>query len=314
MAHVFRPKTAGSGFGIAWPHRPKWGKLAVDIADNLQCSTRETAETLEFGRAEMVVGATLVLAEFTASAGMRIQYMGRDFENRKHSIMKTAAHKSKLYSKYGKQLYVCAKNGGADPVANGSLKLLIDKAKKEQVPAHVIDKALEKASGAGGEDFVTARYEGFGPSGCSVMVDCLTDNYNRTITDVRNCFTKTGFKMGAPGAVAHLFDHLAIFQFAGESSEPVLEALLEADVDVTDIECQDNRISVFAPAAEFSKAKQALLARNPETIFETEEISFVPQGWVEIAADDLPMFDKFINMLNDCEDVQEIYHNAILPR
>jgi YebC/PmpR family DNA-binding regulatory protein len=239
--------------------------------------------------------------------------MGRDFENRKHSIMKTASHKSKLYSKYGKQLYVCAKNGGADPVANSSLKLLIDKAKKEQVPGHVIEKALEKASGAGGEDFAAARYEGFGPNGCSVMVDCLTDNYTRTITDVRNCFTKTGFKMGAPGAVAHLFDHLAIFQFPGSESEVILEALMEAEVDVTDVEAEDGQVSVFAPAAEYSKTKQALLAAFPNIVFETEQISFVPQGRVEISPDDVPMFEKFINMLNDCDDVQEIFHNAVLP-
>jgi YebC/PmpR family DNA-binding regulatory protein len=239
--------------------------------------------------------------------------MGRDFENRKHSIMKTAAQKSKLYSKYGKQLYVCAKNGGADPVANGALKLLIDRAKREQVPSHVIDKALEKASGTGGEDFVSTRYEGFGPNGCSVMVDCLTDNYNRTITDVRNCFTKTGFKMGAPGAVAHLFDHLAIFQFAGESAEAILEPLLEAEVDVTDVECEDGKVTVFAPAAEFAKTRQALAGAFPDLVMETEEVSWLPQGRIEIGADDVPMFEKFINMLNDCEDVQEIYHNAVMP-
>lgn len=239
--------------------------------------------------------------------------MGRDFENRKHSIMKTSAFKSKLYSKYGKQLYVCAKNSGADPVANGALKLLIDKAKKEQVPAHVIDKALEKASGAGGEDFVSTRYEGYGPSGCSVMIDCLTDNYNRTITDVRNCFTKTGFKMGAPGATAHLFDHLSIFQFPGDNSESVLEALMEAEVDVTDVELADGVISVFAPASEFAKARQALHQSFPNVTFETEEISFVPQGRILLSPDDVPMFEKFMNMLHDCDDVQEIYHNATLP-
>ena len=126
--------------------------------------------------------------------------MGRSFENRKHAIMKTAGQKSKLYSKYGKQLYVVAKNGGADPDGNPALRILIDRAKKDQVPSHVIEKALDKASGAGGEDYSPARYEGYGPGGCSVIIDCLTDNNNRTITDVRNCFTKTGSKLGAPGS------------------------------------------------------------------------------------------------------------------
>lgn len=228
-------------------------------------------------------------------------------------MAKTAAQKSKLYSRYGKQLYVLAKNSGADPVANPSLQSLIERAKKEQVPSHVIEKALEKASGAGGEDYTPARYEGFGPGGCAVIIDCLTDNNNRTITDVRNCFTKTNSKMGAPGSVAHSFDHLAVLRFAGDDPDPTLEALLMAEVDVTDVECEDGNVTVFAPATEFFKAKQAVLEAFPDTEFEVEEITFVPQTRTEITADDVPMFDKFMNMLGDCEDVQDVYHNAILP-
>lgn len=239
--------------------------------------------------------------------------MGRSFEVRKESMAKTAGQKSKLYSKYGKQIYVVAKNGGAEPSANPSLRSLIEKAKREQVPAHVIEKALEKASGAGGEDYVPARYEGFGPGGCSIIIDCLTDNNNRTITDVRNCFTKTGSKMGAPGAVSHSFEHLAILSFKGDNADQVLEAMLSADVDVNDVECEDGQVTLFAPANEFFKAKQALLEALPGTELEVDEITFVPQTRTEISADDLPLFEKFINMLNDCDDVQDVYHNAVLP-
>lgn len=239
--------------------------------------------------------------------------MGRSFEVRKMSMAKTAAQKSKLYAKYGKQLYVVAKSGGADPNANASLRNLIDKAKREQVPAHVIEKAIDKASGVGGEDFVPARYEGYGPGGCSVIVDCLTDNHNRTITDVRNCFTKTGSKMGTPGSVAHMFDHLAVFVFAGDDEEQVLEAMLEAEVDVTDIECADGKVTLFAPSSEFFKAKQALLEALPDVELEVQEIAFVPQSTSQLAEDSVPMFEKFINMLNECEDVQDVYHNATLP-
>jgi len=240
--------------------------------------------------------------------------MGRSFEVRKLSMAKTAGQKSKLYSKYGKQLYMVAKNGGADPAANPALRSLIEKAKREQVPSHVIEKAMEKASGAGGEDYFPARYEGFGPGSCSVIIDCLTDNNNRTITDVRNCFTKTHSKMGAPGSVAHLFDHVAILSFKGDHAEQVLETLLAADVDVSDVESEQGQVTVLAPAAEFNKARSALLEALPDTQFEVEEITFVPQAHTEISADDLPMFEKFINMLNDCDDVQDVYHNAILPR
>lgn len=160
--------------------------------------------------------------------------MGRAYQNRKESIAKTAQAKSKVYSKYGRQIYVVAKQGGTDPNANLALRGLIDAAKKDQVPAHVVEKAIDKASGGAGEDYATARYEGFGPGNCMVIVDCLTDNPNRTIGEVRNCFTKTKAKIGTPGTVAHMFDHCAIFSFAGDDEDAVLEALMEADVDVTD--------------------------------------------------------------------------------
>ena len=111
--------------------------------------------------------------------------MGRAFQNRKESMAKTADAKTKVYSKYGREIYVCAKAGGTDPNGNLALRGLMERAKKDQVPSHVIDKALDKASGAGGEDFSPARYEGFGPGNVMVIVDCLTDNPNRTFGDVR---------------------------------------------------------------------------------------------------------------------------------
>lgn len=239
--------------------------------------------------------------------------MGRNFENRKHAIFKTAAQKSKLYSKYGKLLYVAAKNGVADPDLNPALRSLVEKAKKDQVPSHVIDKAIEKARGAGGEDFTTVRYEGFGPGGSQVIVDCLTDNNQRTISEVRSCFTKTGSKLGAPGSVALFFDHLAILSFAGDDEEKVLEAMLEADVNVTEIESASGKLTLFAPPDEFYKAKQALLTAFPGTELEAQEIAFLPQATVSLGEDDLAMFQKFLGLLNDCDDVQEVYHNVELP-
>ncbi len=239
--------------------------------------------------------------------------MGRNFENRKNAIFKTAAQKSKLYSKYGRILYVAAKNGVADPDANPALRSLIEKAKRDQVPAHVIEKAMQKARGVGGEDFVTARYEGFGPGGSLVIVDCLTDNYQRTISEVRSCFNKTGSKLAATGSVALSFDQLAILSFKGDNEEQVLEAMLDADVNVEEVECKDGRITIFAPPSEFFKAKTALLQAFPDLELETQEITFLPQTSKTIGPDDLPMFEKFIDMLNDCDDVQDIYHNVDLP-
>lgn len=229
-------------------------------------------------------------------------------------MAKTAGAKTKVYSKYGKEIYVCAKNGGTDPETNLSLRRLMDKAKKDQVPAHVIDKAIDKAAGGAGENYEPARYEGFGPGNCMVIVDCLTDNANRTITDVRNCFTKTNAKIGGPGAVSHMFDHQAVFQFAGDDEDAVLEVLMEADVDVTEVEADDGMITVYAPHTEFNNVKTALAEAYPELSLETEEITFIPQTETDISEEDLPMFEKFMDMLNDCDDVQDVYHNANLPK
>ncbi|MFC2991129.1 YebC/PmpR family DNA-binding transcriptional regulator [Halomonas tibetensis] len=239
--------------------------------------------------------------------------MGRAFQNRKESMAKTADAKTKVYSKYGREIYVVAKQGGTDPAGNLSLRGLIERAKKDQVPSHVIDKALDKASGVGGEDFSAARYEGFGPGNAMVIVDCLTDNPNRTFGDVRGCFTKTKSKIGTPGSVSHMFDHCAILALHGNDEEAVLEALMEADVDVTDIENEEGLITVFAPHTEYAKAKQALIDALGEIDFEVDEIQFVPQTTAPIEGDDVAMFEKFIDMLNELDDVQNVFHNAELP-
>lgn len=239
--------------------------------------------------------------------------MGRIFEKRKHSIFKTAAQKSKLYSKYGKQLYVAAKNGVPDPEANPVLRTLVEKAKRENVPSHVIEKAIQKAAGTGGEDFQPARYEGFGPGGALVIVDCLTDNNTRTISEVRSCFTKAGAKLAASGSVVMSFDHMAVLAFKGDNEEKVLEAMFAADVAVEEVESKDGTITIFAPPAEFYKAKKAVLETFPGVELEVQEITFLPQATKVLSGDDLASFERFLGMLNDCEDVQEIYHNVSFP-
>ena len=236
--------------------------------------------------------------------------MGRIFEKRKYSIFKTAAQNSKVYSKYSKQLYVAAKNGVPDPHANPVLRNIIERAKRDNVPSHVIEKAIQKAAGAGGESYQTARYEGFGPGGSLVIVDCLTDNNTRTISDVRNCFTKTGAKLSASGSVVMLFDHLAVISFTGGDEEKVLEAMFAADVSVEEIESKDGSVTVFAPPSEFYKAKTALLEAFPGLELEVQEITFLPKETKQLSEDELAVFEKFLGMLNDCDDVQEVYHNV----
>ncbi len=238
--------------------------------------------------------------------------MGRIFEKRKYSIFKTAAQNSKLYSKYSKQLYVAAKNGVPDPQANPVLRHLIERAKRENVPSHVIDKAIQKAAGTGGESYQTARYEGFGPGSSLIIVDCLSDNPTRTISDIRNCFSKTGSKLSAGGSVTMLFDHLSVISFAGTDEEKVLEALFAADIAVEEVSVKEGTVTVFAPPGEFFKAKTALLEAFPAVEFEVQEITFLPRESKQLAGDELALFEKFLGMLNDCDDVQDVYHNVSL--
>ena len=183
---------------------------------------------------------------------------GQSLSKQKDSMAKTAGAKTKVYLKYGKEIYICAKNGGVDPDGNLALHRLIERAKKDQVPTHVIERAIDKAKGGGGEDYVATRYEGYGPGNCMIIVDCLTDNNKRTFADVRVCFTKANAKIGAQNSVSHLFDHLAIFVFDGDDDEAVLEALMMADVDVTDVEVEDGKITVFAPHTEYNNTCTAL--------------------------------------------------------
>ncbi|BED88982.1 MULTISPECIES: YebC/PmpR family DNA-binding transcriptional regulator [Pseudoalteromonas] len=235
--------------------------------------------------------------------------MGRAYQNKKDSMAKTAGAKTKVYSKYGKEIYICAKNGGVDTDGNLALRRLIERAKKDQVPAHVIERAIEKAKGGGGEDYAATRYEGYGPGNCMIIVDCLTDNNKRTFADVRICFTKANAKIGAQNSVSHLFDHLAIFVFDGDDDEAVLEALMMADVDVTDVEVENGKVTVFAPHTEYNNTRTALEEMGI-TDFDVDLISFVPQVEAPIEGEDVEVMERFLAMLEDCDDVQNVYHNA----
>ena len=229
--------------------------------------------------------------------------MGRAYQNRKESMAKTAAMKTAVYSRYSREIYMAAKGGGTDLSANLTLRSLIDRAKKDQVPSHVIE-----SSGVG-EDFQIARYEGFGPGGTMLLVDCLTDNANRTIGEVRPAFTKGKGKMGTPGTVAHMFEHAAVFVFKGDE-EAVLECLIMADVDVLEVESEEDRGTVIAPNTEFAKARNALTAEYANIDFDVDEIQFVPKGETVITGEDVEQFEKLLDLLNNCEDVQNVFHDA----
>ena len=161
--------------------------------------------------------------------------MGRAHEVRKVAMAKTAAKKAKLYSRYGKEIYLVAKAGGTEIDGNLALRKLVEKAKKEQVPADVIKRAIEKVKSGATENYDPIQFEGFGPGNSTIIVKCLTDNINRTISQVRPAFTKSKAKLGAEGSVAYLYDIESTVIFGGMSEEEALDALIMGEVDAKDI-------------------------------------------------------------------------------
>ncbi|VEU79679.1 YebC/PmpR family DNA-binding transcriptional regulator [Haploplasma axanthum] len=238
--------------------------------------------------------------------------MGRAFEVRKQAMAKTAAAKTRVYSKYGREVYMAAKNG-IDPDANLELKRIIEKAKKEQVPGDIIKRAIEKAKGGSEDNYSEVRYEGFGPGNTLFIVECLTDNVNRTISEVRNCFTKTGSKLGVSGSVVHMFNHQSVFAIKDVTEDEILEVVIENDIEVESIEADEDGVTVYGSVSDYSNIRTALLEAKKDIDFVTDEIMWVPTTEVKLAEqDDIDKFNRLTQMLDELDDVKDVYNNAII--
>ena len=238
--------------------------------------------------------------------------MGRAYEVRKASIQKTGAAKAKLYSMYAKEIYQAAKNGGVELESNSALKRLVDKAKKEQVPGDIINRAIYKVNSGIDESYTETNYELFGPGGSTLIVSCLTDNVNRSVSSIRAVVNKCHIKMGAQGSVNYMYDHLCIVSFKGLDEEATLEALIEASVDAQDIEIDNDEVVVYGAPSDLFNIKEAITKALPNVNFDIDEISYIPKDKVTLSGEDLETFNKLINMLDEVEDVQHVYHNVEL--
>jgi len=237
--------------------------------------------------------------------------MGR-FPNIAASKAKTGAAKAKVYSSYAKEIYQVAKNGGTDPDGNLNLRRLIEKAKKEQVPADIIKRAIDKVNSGVDESYTEVRYEGFLGGGATALVDCLTDNVNRTVSLVRNAFTKSKGKMGVSGSVSFNYEHLSVIILKGLTEDEVLEALLLKEVDAKQIETEDDTIIIYGNPDDLYNIKDAIMDYKKDIEIIVEEVAMLPGERVDLSGDDLDNFNKFLNMLDDIEDVQKVYHNVNL--
>lgn len=237
--------------------------------------------------------------------------MGRKWNNIKEKKASKDANTSRVYAKFGIEIYVAAKKGEPDPESNRALKVVLERAKTYNVPKAIIDRALEKAKGSADEIYSELRYEGFGPSGSMVIVDALTNNVNRTAPEVRSAFNKNGGSMGVSGSVSYMFTQTAVIGISGKTEDEVMELLIEADVDVRDIIVEEEDIIVYADPEQFQNVQDAFHAAGI-TEFNVAEIMMLPNNEVDLTPEAQAQFEKLIDTLEDLEDVQQVYHNVNL--
>ena len=237
--------------------------------------------------------------------------MGRAHEVRAAAMAKTAAMKSKVYSRYGKEIYIAAKSGVADPEMNLALRSKIKEAKANQVPADVIKRAIEKAKGGSTEQYDLLRYEGFGPGSATIIIDCLTDNSNRTIAAMNACFNKSRCKMGVKGSVSFNYDNLGVLSFPYTDEDGMLDALIGGDVDVNDIEVEDGQMTVYTAPGDLHKAQEVIDSIIPECNYSICAIKMLPQEYVTLEDEhDKELWQRLLDNLDEVDDVQEVYHNV----
>ncbi|TBL74622.1 YebC/PmpR family DNA-binding transcriptional regulator [Paenibacillus thalictri] len=235
--------------------------------------------------------------------------MGRKWNNIKEKKASKDANTSRIYARFGREIYVAARRGEPDPESNRGLKVVLERAKTYNVPKAIIDRAIEKAKGGSDENYDELRYEGFGPNGSMVIVDALTNNVNRTAPEVRAAFTKNGGSMGVSGSVAYMFDATAVIGLTGKTADEALEILMEADVDVRDIVEEDEAVIVYADPEQFHAVQEAF-KKAGVTEFSVAELTMLPQNYITLPEDVQAQFEKLIDVLEDLEDVQQVYHNV----
>lgn len=232
--------------------------------------------------------------------------MGRHFEVRAAAMAATAKQKSAVYMRASKEIYMAAKRGVPDPNSNLALRAAIDKYRKS-CPKDVIERAIKKAQGGDAENYIEGRYEAYGPGNSYLIIDTLTDNTNRALVNVRTCVTRKG---GHLGSVLYNFTLNGLFVFdTNKTSEELEETLILNDVDVLDVSVEDGKAEVLVTDEAFENAKKVL---NDDGIndFDVAEVRFIPNEKITLEGEDLKKFNDLLDSLDDCEDVQAVYHNV----
>lgn len=229
--------------------------------------------------------------------------------NTKHRKAAQDSKRGKIFTKIIRELVTAAKLGGGDANSNPRLRAAMDKALSNNMTRDTMNRAI--ARGMGGDDdsnMETIIYEGYGPGGTAVMVECLSDNRNRTVSEVRHAFTKTGGNLGTDGSVAYLFTKKGVITFApGLEEDQVMDAALEAGADDV-VTYDDGTIDVFSAWENLGAVKDALEAAGLKA--ESAEVTMIPSTKADMDVETAPKLLRLIDMLEDCDDVQEVYHNG----
>jgi len=218
------------------------------------------------------------------------------------------AERSKIFQKLAKEIYVAAKSGDPDPVNNASLRMVIEKAKGENMPKNNIQSAIDKAKSKGAdENYEAVRYEGYGPGGIAIMIDCLTDNHNRTASFVRSTLTKRGGNLGTDGSVSYLFKRRGVLILDKEYNEDkLMEDALELDIE--DLVSEEDSYVIYTKPENFISVKETL-ENMGYTNFIMSEVSFVPDNYISLDDELNERAQSLIESLEDLDDVQNVYHN-----
>ena len=231
--------------------------------------------------------------------------------NIKHKKAAADAKRGKVFTRLIREITVAARLGGGDASANPRLRLAMDKAMDQNMPKDTIERAIKRGSGGlEGAHYEEIRYEGYGINGAAVIVDCMTDNRTRTVADVRHAFSKYGGNLGTDGSVAFQFKHCGQFVFApGTSEDKVMEVALEAGADDV-VTGDDGAIEVLCAPADFEAVQQALqqVGLKPDLA----EVTWRAENPVELAGEDSQRMQKLLDVLEDLDDAQAVYHNAVL--
>ena len=231
--------------------------------------------------------------------------------NIKHKKEKNDAAKGKIFTMIGREIAVAVKDGGPDPANNFKLAQVIAKAKANNMPNDTIERGIKKAAGdAGNVNYETATYEGYGPSGTAIIVKCLTDNKNRTAANVRNAFTKGQGSIGTQGCVSYMFDEKG--QIIIDKDEVEMESddlmMLALDAGAEDFAEEEDSYEITTTPADFEQVRKALEDENISMV--SAEVSMIPQTYVSLTEDaDITNINRILDLLDDDDDVQEVYHN-----